>query len=819
MVGENTSRLPSVNIRTGRVKIKREMMGGPGSGRSKKSSVTLTPLGKTKKTSLFGQVTPSPYEKKKKQDVDKEDEGQKTDMDDSEIVDTELEKTGCSAEATNITNLFSDEESTAEDDESSTMNGSAMEDGQHDDEINKIEVDNVTEMMSNSKVSGVTDLNFDMGNASGTMYDYLAMPKGTNITKPPRPRQINKPQESGEIPETMHRIHLKMRKQLDKESGNAINIVDHFKLLLSRMIHEVQNLLLLPFENEDKSNHIIQGCDVPTSEKEFEIYVKGARITKSNNLLCNFKILSPIPFWKMKQKQSFLNYLLEKKIFLAVQTLNTYQTVKIGGFIFVHNQIARRDNLLQEINERMNEGCSERIEIQIVPYVFTIGSGKEKIVTRTLAVEVATGEAEEAKYRMMNSFAATTARWKHSNSSKFKFFPFRPTNEIPEKAIRKFVEAQNVFLHSIGELAVFNMKAVDWKLPGKNITFRQYLMGARHPVTKETLCFAIEETTTEGKYYIVIKEMYVTYVKEWLQKIADSLDAEHVNWKEITKCEGKFRFTYHPNNQKYAEYTSNLLKQIGWSDSEKEMDITIPPPTKRRAVRKKTITFQSKKNAWSEGSDTISTLTSASKKNQNKNTQKTNYQKKTMEEKPEGNETVSTADQTPTVETDDQVEDDTEKRLLEKIDDINGRLDANIVNLKTSNTNTGLLVQKMLEQNERLINENKVRDERMDAIEKGMKINNSELKGMRDETKKSIKSITKVLKILYKKVSASESQVTNNEWEHDEDSTLEDILSNTGEIIAVGSKRKKDSNEREVYMKDTEPMPAITDGLSGMEEK
>ena len=108
----------------------------------------------------------------------------------------------------------------------------------------------------------------------------------------------------------------------------------------------------------------------------------------------------------------------------------------MGGFIFSQNQIARREDITKEIKDRMNEGYSVRNEIQVTPYVYTIGQGETKVVTRTLAVECAKDDSDSVKNRLMEAFALVSGKWLLSNSRHYKFFPFRATQDIPEEALR-----------------------------------------------------------------------------------------------------------------------------------------------------------------------------------------------------------------------------------------------------------------------------------------------------------------------------------------------------------------------------------------------
>lgn len=118
----------------------------------------------------------------------------------------------------------------------------------------------------------------------------------------------------------------------------------------------------------------------------------------------------------MKQKTSFYNFLEDKKIFFPLQTLQSHENVKVGGFLFTHNQIVRRDDILGGLNERMNQGFDHPMQIQIVPYVFTMKIGSQKVITRTLTVECVKDSAKEVKNGLMSQFSKDEGKWSACNS-------------------------------------------------------------------------------------------------------------------------------------------------------------------------------------------------------------------------------------------------------------------------------------------------------------------------------------------------------------------------------------------------------------------
>ena len=661
----------------------------------------------------------------------------------------------------------------------------------------------------------------EMKSESGTMYDYLELPESTKEqTKPPQPKQINKPETPPtHTPERTYKLHIKMRKQLNK-SGQEINIVDHFKILLSRMIVEVPNLLLIPFDDNSQENHIIQGCDVPSEETKFTQYVKGARITKADSLLLNFKVLSPLPFGLMKNKPSLFKFLQEKKYFLQLQTLTTHDNIKVGGFIFVNNQYVRRDDISKEIKERMNEGHEVAIDIQLVPYVFSIGEGDTKIVTRTMAVETSLKDADATKQRLFKAFSALPLKWKYCNSSMFRFFPFRSSSEIPSSAIMEFAKAQNRFLHHIAEIPIYNIATFEWNLPGKSTTLRDLLMQSVHPVTKEKLCFSIERTGNSEKFFLIVKQKYQSYVKEWLMKISEGLNSlESFSWMETTGCSGSFRFTFNAYNDEYKNYTRALLLHLNpeTKQSEETFNIITPPPPKKRN-RNKTITYGKPPTpAWKNPNESIATVAKCPTR-ENQETSATSGQIGTM------NNTPQPRQRNIQPKFDEKQANELDKRLLDRIKKLNDKVEGNIEKIRTKSNNTNFLVQQMLDNHEKLMEENRARDKRIDKIQQGMVTNNKELQLIRDEASSHVKKITKILTLLYNKISP-EAQLSFEDWEFEDSATLDEILTMQGTVIRQEKKRKTHSSQEptdttqnmETTPIQTQPTPAPP-GLRGVEE-
>ena len=737
------------------------------------------------------------------------------------------EKTVSFISAREAAKKSNEEQNEDSDSDSSVSKDSSLDDSNENQVLNKDDMSSVASSANSSTNKGhidsdeksITSSHNEQGEID-TTYDYKKLPDTTNRSKPPLPRQINKTivgNESYPV-ERNYKLHIKMRKHL-KQTGQVINIVDHFKILLSRMIHEFPNLLLIPFDEDSLDNHIVQGIDVPSEEEHFTKYVKGARITKADSLLLNFKIISPVPFGTLKNKPSMFKFLQEKKYFIQLQTLKTYDNIKVGGFIFVHNQYVRRDDISQEIKDRINENHDEELNIQLIPYVFTVGEGEEKVITRTMAVETSVEEADEVRSRLFTAFNSVPDKWKIRNSSSFRFFPFRSSADIPVNAIKEFAKAQNNFLHNIAEVPIYNMKNLDWKIPGKEESLRSFLMRAAHPVTKEKLCHSIERTSTDDKHFIIVKLKYVSYVKEWLEKIAEDLEErEGFSWMTNTQCHSRFRFTFSAQNRIMKAYSEALLQQISPNfQSGEGSDVSSNPPPPKKRSRNKIITYEKPTHpAWNNSDETLNVINTQ----QSYHTNSKSSQQNTTQAKKSNSRPVEKTGQLDSI-----TANALEKKLLERVNNMNNKMEEKLTKIRTTSNNTNLLVQKMLDNQDKVMEENAQRDKRIDMIQEGMISQTKTMETIQKDSDDNFKRITKALTALYNKISPG-SQHCFEDWEYGDESTLDEILSLQTDTTRQDKKRKtsiKDVSMHQDNMETsqllTQSTPASESGLRGVENK
>ena len=209
-------------------------------------------------------------------------------------------------------------------------------------------------------------------------------------------------EEHEERLEKQYRIHLKIRRQLGPK--REVGIIDQFKTLYGRLVALYPSIMLLPFDSKETAPPILRSEDIPVARESFNVYTRGVKVTKTNNLVMNIKISSPKRIWEMKQNDKLFSYLVEKKWFLQQQEIAAAETMKIGGFLYSHAQFARRDEAAKEVMARLNEGEKELVEVQLPQYTYKMGGGDNEIRTRMLAIECDPRKADVIKQRIEKAF-------------------------------------------------------------------------------------------------------------------------------------------------------------------------------------------------------------------------------------------------------------------------------------------------------------------------------------------------------------------------------------------------------------------------------
>ena len=585
-----------------------------------------------------------------------------------------------------------------------------------------------------------------------------------------------------------------MRKQFDKKHPKEIRIIPHLKVLFSRMIKEFPNLLLAPFEQGSTENMLTHDVDIPDEEEKLKIYVQGARVTYGNCLVMNFKILSPVSFITMTKNSNFSNFMKKQNYFLNHHNLDSYDTVKVGGLINSHNQFTRRDDASKEVEARMNDGHDDKIKIQLLPYLYVIRD-EEKISTRTLAIEVAKCDVETAKDRLMDAFNTSSTKWEGTNTGAYRFFPFKASNDIPAGAIKQFAQAQNKFLHSTTGLAIYNLSNTDWKIPGKDISFKKYLLQAKHPNTGDRLIYAAERSMEENKFFLLVKQDYHNYVRDWIDGMATAIEAQlDSNWKSLTGCDGKIRTTFRERNPSHAKFTHNLLQELNPQSGDE--GVISPPPVKKRNQRR-FITFEKPTYpAWKNPHQNFGTKEKLTPNFIDMSQEYGTPQKKSSQETRNPNHQHKNEQKLDSLE--------------EKLAQMNRQMDEQLSKVKSANIETKHLVCSMIENNSKIMADNKSRDDRIDEIEKGMLSNATKIQGEEMDKSSNMAKITKNLTNLYN--NNNDKMAKYEDCEYSESTTLDEL------VVLTSTYDKENSNKRKIITS-TDDSDISDAELSEMEEE
>ena len=109
------------------------------------------------------------------------------------------------------------------------------------------------------------------------------------------------------------------------------------------------------------------------------------------------KILPPVKLWEMKRNQQFFSYLMDRKGLIQQQSIISVDTVKLGGFLFLHPQFARIDESAKEASIYLNENEEDPVEVQLVPYTYVVGRNGTKVTTKILAIECDPEKSEKIR--------------------------------------------------------------------------------------------------------------------------------------------------------------------------------------------------------------------------------------------------------------------------------------------------------------------------------------------------------------------------------------------------------------------------------------
>ena len=129
-----------------------------------------------------------------------------------------------------------------------------------------------------------------------------------------------------------------------------------------------------------------------------------------------------------------------------------------------------------------------------------------------------------------------------------------------------------------------------------------------------------------------------------------------------------------------------------------------------------------------------------------------------------------------------------------------------------------------MDTHEKILEENKIRDKRIDTVQDGMVTNHKELQGIKENMSRNVKKISKILTAMYNKISP-EAQLSFDDWEFEDEATLDNIISMYGATVRQEKKRKtyttndleRDSSmNMETEKLITQPTPTNNSGMNSV---
>ena len=134
-----------------------------------------------------------------------------------------------------------------------------------------------------------------------------------------------------------------------------VDAVELIRNLMARLIQYNDSVQLLPYDDNSKVNPLVSAKDVPSEVDDFKIYVPNATIAQQSKVIkTNFRISAHKSLYSLKLASPIRNYVEKYAIYLDQIFLVSFDNAKIGGVVMSHIQYTRRDEVSEDLNERIN---------------------------------------------------------------------------------------------------------------------------------------------------------------------------------------------------------------------------------------------------------------------------------------------------------------------------------------------------------------------------------------------------------------------------------------------------------------------------------
>ena len=306
---------------------------------------------------------------------------------------------------------------------------------------------------------------------------------------PPLPPSLLPPRNQAptfisEHQDTVKKFEIKLSIDFPLRSGTKENDISlFFKRFCTVLFSADKNIQLLKWE-QSTSNPIANASDIAYDEKTIGEYYSGMKFKNNRRRIIGYsKIISPIPFYKIKKHQHFYNWLTTNNVWVRTTSLSSNNHVKLGWILNAHPSFTHQKYAINELKKRME---NLDIEIEISPHTIShTTSDNKQIRTNTLRIDSTADHSHKAMDLLIKALTNTPSEHSTSPTQAYKIIPFQ-NHGLSTDEITELIYRQNKFLHETSAISIINAGDGDAILDDGNDThiqgsLRSLIMNAQSP--------------------------------------------------------------------------------------------------------------------------------------------------------------------------------------------------------------------------------------------------------------------------------------------------------------------------------------------------
>ena len=168
---------------------------------------------------------------------------------------------------------------------------------------------------------------------------------------------------------------------------NGNDIAMFFKRFCTVLFTANKDIQLVKWDKESTENPIVNAADIGWDEATISEFYTGMKRQSDGRRMIGFtQIMTPEPFWKIKENKQFFEWLQDNKVWVKPTVLSSSQHVKIGWLLRSHPSYTNYERATKDLILRIgNEGA----ELELSPHTIThTTAGGSILRTRALKVVI-----------------------------------------------------------------------------------------------------------------------------------------------------------------------------------------------------------------------------------------------------------------------------------------------------------------------------------------------------------------------------------------------------------------------------------------------